>query len=104
LTPFKPTSSAEDTLENEKMEKHLLSAPLPTTIGAVKGHPLYVLARHLLKFEAIYPENPPPLGFLNGEPVFARECVHTLHCRVTWLKEGRVVKIGEEPYKVKNNT
>jgi xeroderma pigmentosum group C-complementing protein len=77
-----------------------MSAPLPTSVGAFKGHPLYVLARHLLKFEGIYPENPPPLGFIHGEPVFARECVHTLHCRVTWLKEGRVVKIGEEPYKV----
>ena len=56
------------------------------------GHPLYALPRHLLKFEAIYPSDAPTLGFLRGEPIYARECVKTLHCRVTWLKEGRTVR------------
>ena len=76
------------------------SAPMPTNVSGFKSHPLFVLKRHLLKFEAIYPENAPTLGFIRGEGVYARECVHTLHCRVTWLKEGRTVRIGEEPYKV----
>ena len=73
---------------------------MPTNVSGFKSHPLFVLKRHLLKFEAIYPENAPTLGFIRGEGVYARECVHTLHCRVTWLKEGRTVRIGEEPYKV----
>ena len=54
--------------------------------GAFKDHPLYALTRHLLKFEAIYPSEAPPLGFIRSEPIYARECVHTLHCRITWLK------------------
>ena len=39
-------------------------------------------------------------GFVRSEGVYARECVHTCHCRITWLKEGRTVKLGEQPYKV----
>ena len=38
----------------------------------------YVLQRHLLKFEAVYPLTAVPLGFVRGEPVYARECVHTV--------------------------
>lgn len=30
-----------------------------------------------------------------------RDCVHTLHSRDTWLKQARVVRIGEAPYKVR---
>ena len=55
---------------------------------------------HLLKFEAIYPVDAPTLGFIKGEGVYARECVHTLQGRTSWLKEGKVVRLGEEPYKV----
>ena len=73
---------------------------MPTSIGAFKSHPLYALSRHLLKFEAIYPPDAPPMGYIRSEPIYARECVHTCHCRVTWLKEGRIVKVGEQPYKV----
>merc|ERR1712008_180894 len=71
-----------------------------TSIGLFKSHPLYALTRHLLKFEAIYPPDAPPLGYIRKEPIYARECVHVLEGRVSWLKEGRVVKIGQEPYKV----
>ena len=41
-----------------------------------------MLERHLLKFEAIYPPDAPPLGWLKSEPVYARECVHTLQVPV----------------------
>ena len=82
------------------MQNISAKAPFPTSIGLFKSHPLYALSRHLLKFEAIYPPEAPPLGFIKKEPIYARECVHTLQGRVTWLKEGRIVKIGQEPYKV----
>jgi hypothetical protein len=29
-----------------------------------------------------------------------RDCVHTLHSKDTWLKQARVVRLGEVPYKV----
>jgi len=75
-------------------------APMPTTVSGFKSHPLYVLKRHLLKFEAIYPAEAPPIGWWKSEPVYARECVHVLQGRTSWLKEGRTVKVGEEAYKV----
>lgn len=58
------------------------------------------MKRHLLKFEAIYPPDAPTLGFIRGEPIYARECVHTLHSRDIWLKEAKVVRFGEKPYKI----
>ena len=38
----------------------------------------YALKRHLLKFEAIYPDTSVPLNHIRGEPVYARECVHVV--------------------------
>ena len=40
------------------------------------------------------------MGFIKGEPVYARECVHVLHSREIWLKSAKVVKLKETPYKV----
>lgn len=97
-SPFAPADAAA---EDADLKRALESAPMPKSVSAFKGHPLYALRRHLLKFEAIYPPDAPTLGFLNKtEAIYARECVHTLHCRTTWLKEGRTVKLHEEPYKV----
>ncbi|XP_022354041.1 DNA repair protein complementing XP-C cells isoform X3 [Enhydra lutris kenyoni] len=79
--------------------KHL-GQPLPTVIGTYKNHPLYALKRHLLKYEAIYPETAAILGYCRGEAVYSRDCVHTLHSRDTWLKQARVVRLGEVPYKM----
>ena len=77
-----------------------LEQPLPKSIGECKGHPLYVLTRHLLKFEALYPPDAVPLGHLkNGEAVYSRHCVHTLYSRETWVKKARVVKPKQEAYK-----
>ena len=78
-----------------------LEQPLPKTITECKGHPLYALARHLLKFEALYPPDVVPLGHLKtGEAIYSRHCVHTLYSRETWLKRARVVKPAQEAYKV----
>ena len=83
------------------MDESLRQQPLPHTIAEYKNHPLYALQRHLLKFEALYPPNPDPVGFTKGgEPVFPRQCVHVLHSRDIWLKKAKSVKVGEEPYKV----
>ena len=70
----------------------------------VKGHPLYVLERHLLKYEALYPPNPLPVGNVKGENFYLRELVHVLHTKENWLKEGRVIKPDEVPYKLVKKT
>ncbi|XP_055958327.1 DNA repair protein complementing XP-C cells homolog isoform X2 [Patella vulgata] len=86
--------------DDENIKDQLVNRPLPTSISQFKNHPLYVLQRHLLKFEAIYPHDAAPCGFVRKEPVYPRECVYVLHSRENWRKEGRSVMIGEEPYKM----
>ncbi|XP_008258586.4 DNA repair protein complementing XP-C cells isoform X1 [Oryctolagus cuniculus] len=95
-SPFVERQKKED---SEFQAKHL-DQPLPTSIGTYKNHPLYALKRHLLKYEAIYPETAAILGYCRGEAVYSRDCVHTLHSRDTWLKQARVVRLGEVPYKM----
>lgn len=94
----KPTQ--RDLTEDMDLRRIHLDKPMPTTISEYKDHPLYALERHLLKFQVLYPPNALTLGFVRGEPVYARECVHTCHSREIWLKEARVVKLGEQPYKI----
>ncbi|KAF5280873.1 hypothetical protein FQR65_LT03022 [Abscondita terminalis] len=100
LKPFIGLKTARDKEEDEDLARLQLEKPLPTTIFEYKNHPLYALERHLLKFEAFYPPNPAPLGFIRKEPVYARECVHVLHSREIWMKQAKVVKLGEKPYKI----
>ncbi|KAK4884025.1 hypothetical protein RN001_000296 [Aquatica leii] len=100
LRPYIGQKTARDKEEDEDLARLQLEKPLPTTISEYKNHPLYVLKRHLLKFEALYPPDPPPLGFIRNEPVYARECVHVLHSREIWMKHAKVVKLGEKPYKI----
>ncbi|XP_066499857.1 DNA repair protein complementing XP-C cells [Hoplias malabaricus] len=92
--------SEREKQEDKEMQDKLLDKPLPTSISEYKNHPLYVLERHLLKYEALYPSSAAILGYCRGEAVYSRDCVHTLHSRDTWLKEARTVRLGEEPYKM----
>ncbi|CAI2349861.1 unnamed protein product [Caenorhabditis sp. 36 PRJEB53466] len=88
--------------EQMQMREDLVRRPLPTTMSEYKNHPLYVLEKDLLKFEAIYP--PPAqqkaLGQLRGHNVYPRSTVFTLQGENNWLKLARSVKIDEKPYKV----
>ncbi|KAK6053605.1 DNA repair protein Rad4, partial [Cooperia oncophora] len=89
-------------LEDVHFKKELVNKPLPTTLSEYKNHPLYVLEKDLLKFEAIYPrpEDQKPLGEVRGHKVYPRSTVHTLQGANNWIKQARSVKEGEKPYKV----
>ncbi|XP_051913307.1 DNA repair protein complementing XP-C cells isoform X2 [Hippocampus zosterae] len=100
LQPFLRPEDERDAKEDKEMQTKLLNKPLPVSIAEYKNHPLYALKRHLLKYEAIYPDTAAVLGYCRGEPVYSRDCVHTLHSKDTWLKEARTVRIGELPYKM----
>ncbi|KFQ37793.1 DNA repair protein complementing XP-C cells, partial [Mesitornis unicolor] len=100
LQPYHSPCVERDEKEENEFQVKLQDQPLPTAIGDYKNHPLYALRRHLLKYEAIYPESAGILGYCRGEAVYPRACVHTLHSKDTWLKQARVVRIGEVPYKV----
>uniref|UniRef100_A0A2H1VYG6 SFRICE_014256 n=1 Tax=Spodoptera frugiperda TaxID=7108 RepID=A0A2H1VYG6_SPOFR len=100
LKPWRGPRTARDREEDEYLDKMQLEAPLPKSISEYKNHPLYALKRHLLKFEAIYPPDAAVLGYVRGEAVYARECVYVCRSRDIWLKEAKVVKLGEKPYKI----
>uniref|UniRef100_A0A182P8P2 Rad4 beta-hairpin domain-containing protein n=1 Tax=Anopheles epiroticus TaxID=199890 RepID=A0A182P8P2_9DIPT len=100
LHPFVGEKTEMDTLEEKELNKLDADKPLPQTISELKNHPLYALRRHLLKFEALYPPEPPTLGFIRGEAIYPRECVYTLQTREKWYKQGRVVRPFETAYKV----
>lgn len=100
IAPFLGPTNVRDKEEDDELRRQQLEKPLPTAIAECKNHPLYVLSRHLLKFEAIYPPDAATLGFVRKEPVYSRSCVYTLHSRDIWLKHAKVVKLGEKPYKI----
>ncbi|XP_011868459.1 PREDICTED: DNA repair protein complementing XP-C cells homolog isoform X2 [Vollenhovia emeryi] len=101
LSYWQERETAMSRQEDELLLQKELEQPLPKTVGECKGHPLYVLVRHLLKYEALYPPDCVPLGHLKtGEAIYSRYCVHTLCSRETWLKKARVVKPKQEPYKI----
>ncbi|XP_054451744.1 DNA repair protein complementing XP-C cells isoform X2 [Pteronotus mesoamericanus] len=99
LRPYQSPLVEREKKEDLEFHAKHLDQPLPSVIGTYKNHPLYALKRHLLKYEAIYPETAAIIGYCRGEAVYSRDCVHVLHSRDTWLKEGRVVRLGEVPYK-----
>ncbi|KAM8799761.1 DNA repair protein complementing XP-C cells isoform 4-T4 [Eudromia elegans] len=101
LKPYESPFVERDKKEEREFLVKLQDQPLPTAIGEYKNHPLYALKRHLLKYEALYPESAAVLGYCRGEAVYSRDCVHTLHSKDTWLKQARVVRIGEVPYKAR---
>lgn len=74
----------------------------PRSESAFKNHEKYVLEKHLLKFQGIYPPEVVPLGYFKDFPVYPRECVQTLRSRETWLQRAKVVKLNESPYKIVN--
>ncbi|TNN64691.1 DNA repair protein complementing XP-C cells [Liparis tanakae] len=100
LGSFLGPEDERDKKEEKELQNRLLNKPLPISITEYKNHPLYALKRHLLKYEAVYPSTATVMGYCRGEPVYSRDCVHTLHSKDTWLKEARTVLLGEEPFKM----
>ncbi|XP_058823917.1 uncharacterized protein LOC131684791 [Topomyia yanbarensis] len=89
-----------DLIDMREFKQLRFRAPIPEKVSEFKNHPSYCLKRDLLKFQAIYPPEAPPLGFFRDEPIYARECVHTLHSREVWLRHAKVIRLYERPYKV----
>lgn len=100
LLYLQPYDAQRDIDEEKQLKEALLKQPLPSSVSEFKDHPLYVLPRHLLKFQAIYPADAVPVTHVRDEPVYSRDNLVTLHSRQTWLKFARVVKPFEKPYKM----
>jgi hypothetical protein len=90
----------KDVADETKTEEILTKQEMPKSDTAFRNHPIYVLEKHLLKFQGIYPPEVVPMGFFKDQPVYPRDCVHTLRSRETWLRQARTVKLHETAYKV----
>ena len=95
LKPFKPVED-KSKLEQESLQWYKQSAE-------------FVLERHLRREEAIASSAKSVKTFMNGkgdkateEPVFLRK--HVVACKTaeSWHKEGREIKVGEQPMKLVN--
>ena len=90
----------KDEADENKTDEILTKQEMPTSDSGFRNHPLYVLERHLLKFQGIYPPEVAPLSFFKDAPVYPRDCVHILRSRETWLRQAKTVKMGETAYKI----
>ncbi|KAK9363464.1 hypothetical protein V1504DRAFT_495562 [Lipomyces starkeyi] len=94
-----------DQMEDAALLKKEASEELPNNIQDFKGHPIFVLERHLRQNEVIYPKV--PCGAISAgrsksnetEPIYRRRDVKFLRSATQWYKIGRQVKIGEQPLK-----
>ena len=76
LHPYETKQKKLDTEEDTQLRMALMQQPFPKTMNEFKNHPLYVLEGDLLKFEAIYPEQPAVLGYFRSKAIYSRDCVH----------------------------
>uniref|UniRef100_A0A0N5AJM6 Rad4 domain-containing protein n=1 Tax=Syphacia muris TaxID=451379 RepID=A0A0N5AJM6_9BILA len=100
LKLFRSKKRSRNRLEDVAIHDRLMSQPMPLNISDFKSHPLYVLKKDLLKFEAIYPPDQPPIGKVRNVEVYPRSCVYHLDGAANWIKKARSIKPGEEPYKI----
>ena len=101
LEPYKEKDKRMRELEAENLE-YLSSTKchdVPKNKSDMQGHPLYVLASHVHKYQAIYPSDTEPIAEVHNEKVFLRSNIQDIHTEGKWLQEGRSVKPGEIPYK-----
>ncbi|KAF9525479.1 hypothetical protein CPB83DRAFT_859313 [Crepidotus variabilis] len=99
----RPFRLHRDDLEDQELDAAQMMEGMPTTVSGFKGHPLYVLERHLRQTETIYP--PPPvtgeLGKFRGEPVYPRAAVVPLKTAENWMRSsGRTIRVSEQPMKM----
>jgi xeroderma pigmentosum group C-complementing protein len=57
----------------------------------------FALTKHLRRDEVIYPLE--ELGKFRGEPVYPRANVQRLKAAEGWMREGRMISIGQQPLK-----
>lgn len=95
-----------DAIEDSELAQRALSEGIPSNITDLKGHPLFVLERHLRKDEVIQPmrdcgtirigKTQPPIV----EKVYPRKHLLKLRSSLAWYMRGRQVRIGEVPMKI----
>uniref|UniRef100_A0A0R3RVZ3 Fe2OG dioxygenase domain-containing protein n=1 Tax=Elaeophora elaphi TaxID=1147741 RepID=A0A0R3RVZ3_9BILA len=100
LKIYRSKDRRRERAEDVTIHNELLSKPKPATVAEYKNHPLYVLKKDILKYEAIYPEDQAPIGQIRGFDIYPRSSLFHLDGALNWMKHARMVKAGEKPYKI----
>ncbi|SPN99013.1 related to xeroderma pigmentosum group C complementing factor [Cephalotrichum gorgonifer] len=91
-------------IEDNELAAALAREPIPKSIADFKGHPLYVLERHLRRNEVLL-EGAKDVGTVGAGPraalerVYLRRSVRVARSRDKWYRMGRTVRFNEIPVK-----
>lgn len=101
----KPLPEVRDELEDAEFLRRAETEGMPKNVADFKGHPVYVLERHLRRNEVLWPRR--EVGKVTVgvgerkklEGVFRRRDVHFCRTGEGWYRRGRDVRVGMEPLK-----
>ena len=90
--------------DHSQIEKCIQSEPIPTQIGLLNNHPLYVIEKFVNRYQVIYPKDESQIIGTVGKgknkySVYPAQNLHVIHNRDGWYKLGFVVKEGEHRIK-----
>ncbi|CUS13033.1 unnamed protein product [Tuber aestivum] len=94
-------------IEQAELTNKILHEPIPKSLKYIKGHPLYVIERHLKRdesFKILRKCGTLTTGFGKNkktEPVYRREDVIKLRSLENWIRLGRAVKPEEKNKPIK---
>lgn len=99
----KPFPEDRDFIEDADLAKREAAEPMPKNVQDFKGHPIYVLERHLRQNEVIHPKH--EVGKVGTgisksrnsklESIYRRRDLHVVRSAEQWYRRGRDVKEGE---------
>lgn len=76
---------------------------IPTSQGAFRFHPIYILDKFISRYYAIYPKDTPPVGMHGEHAIYKRSSLALLHTKDRWLQDYLLEVRPEEidkPYKI----
>ncbi|ETN39108.1 uncharacterized protein HMPREF1541_05330 [Cyphellophora europaea CBS 101466] len=102
----KPFPESRDEIEDADLLRRSEAEGMPKNVQDFKGHPIYVLERHLRMNEVIHTKREVGKTAVGSghnsqklESVYRRSDVHTCRTSDAWYRRGRDVKQGEVPLK-----
>merc|ERR1711892_220835 len=91
-------------IKSSMLTKKWNNQEIPINLKKLRVHPKFVAARHVKRYEIIWPTDTAPLTQIEidentVEDVYLRKNVRTLHTRGTCVQKARMVREGEVPAK-----
>lgn len=84
--------------DDDEMDAISKAESIPSSVAAVKKHPLFCIEESCNRYEGIYPKYP-ILGMVGSHKVYPRENLKELQTEKQWFRSGYEIRKGEVPYK-----